>query len=80
VYKRQEQLVKGFRQPPTEDGPKTPGSLGDNADLQYITESLRSHLHTKVRIAGSPSRGRIEISFFSTAELERILRAMGHPV
>jgi len=75
-----EQLVKGFRQPPTEDGTKPPGSLGDDADLQYITESLRSHLHTKVRIAGSPSRGRIEISFFSTAELERILKAMGHPV
>ena len=75
-----EQLVKGFRQGQSEDGPKQPNSLGDNADLQYITESLRSHLHTKVRIAGSPSRGRIEISFFSTAELERILRAMGHPV
>lgn len=75
-----EQLVKGFRQGQSADGPKTPGSLGDNADLQYITESLRSHLHTKVRIAGSPSRGKIEISFFSTAELERILRAMGHPL
>ena len=73
-----EQLVKSFKQPATENGTTSPTSLGDNADLQYITESLRSHLHTKVRIAGSPSRGRIEISYFSTAELERILRSMGH--
>lgn len=75
-----EQLVKGFKQPVSDNGSKSQNALGDDADLQYITESLRGHLHTKVRIAGNASRGRIEISYFSTAELERILKAMGHPV
>lgn len=75
-----EQLVKSFKSAGPDAEPKASGSLADHADLQYITDSLRSHLHTKVRIAGSPARGRIEISYFSTAELERILRAMGHPV
>lgn len=42
-------------------------------NLNYIAEKLRSNLRTKVKVSGSGSRGRIEISYFSTNELERIL-------
>ncbi len=45
-----------------------------NADLDYLADTLRSHLRTKVRLQGTGSRGKIEISFFSPAELERLLQ------
>ena len=58
--------------------PKEGGAVGKNtADLEYMADSLRGHLKTKVKIAGSTDRGRIEISFFSAAELERILSIVG---
>lgn len=69
-----EQLCKTFKHPKNAEGRQ----IKDEADLNYITESLRTYLHTKVRLAGNTSRGKIEISYFSAAELERILRAMGH--
>lgn len=71
-----EQLCKTFKDPkdPAAAGP----AIKDDADLNYVTESLRSYLHTKVRLLGSTSRGRIEVSYFSAAELERILKLMGH--
>ncbi len=72
-----EQLCKTFKTSGGASEPKTP-AIRDEADLQYITESLRTYLHTKVRLAGSTSRGKIEISYFSGAELERILTMMGH--
>lgn len=71
-----EQLCKSFRDPKGKD--KSPNAIKDEADLAYVTESLRGYLHTKVRIAGNTSRGKIEVSYFSAAELERILRLMGH--
>lgn len=71
-----EQLCKTFKDPKA--GAKAAGQIKDDADLQYITESLRSYLHTKVKLAGNTSRGKIEISYFSAAELERLLRAIGH--
>ena len=42
-------------------------------DIVYIADSLRELLKTKIKIAGSSQRGKIEISYFSTSELERIL-------
>lgn len=48
-----------------------------NADLDYLADTLRSHLRTKVKLHGTGSRGRIEISFFSPAELERLLHLIG---
>ncbi len=71
-----EQLCKTFKDPKA--GGKAGSNIKDDADLQYITESLRSYLHTKVKLAGNTSRGKIEISYFSAAELERLLRAIGH--
>jgi hypothetical protein len=33
---------------------------------------------TKVNISGTAARGKIEISYFNTAELERLLAVLGH--
>ncbi len=46
-------------------------------DLDYVAESLRNHLRTKVKLSGNSQRGRVEVSYFSSTELERILLAMG---
>jgi len=71
-----EQLIKTYRKK---------GSLEENsnstaekdANLEYIAETLRSHLRTKVKVSGTGSRGKIEVSYFSAAELERILGVVG---
>lgn len=72
-----EQLVKTFKDA-KENANKPGASIKDEADLQYVTESLRGYLHTKVKLSGTTSRGKIEISYFSAAELERLLKVMGH--
>lgn len=46
-------------------------------NMDYISESLRSHLRTKVKVVGTNTKGKIEISYFNPTELERILSAMG---
>jgi len=71
-----EQLCKRIKdellKPQDDEAPK------NQPDLDYIAESLRSFLKTKVKLAGTGSRGKIEISYFSALELERILNAIGH--
>lgn len=70
-----EQLVKNYR-----SNQKNPGGrLGkDTADLDYLADSLRATLKTKIKISGNGGKGRIEISYFSSAELERLLAVFGH--
>jgi ParB family chromosome partitioning protein len=71
-----EQLVKKMKkQGPLDDADNDRGKA--NADLDYLADTLRSHLRTKVKLYGSGGRGRIEISYFSPAELERILQLIG---
>ncbi|MDE3269995.1 MAG: ParB/RepB/Spo0J family partition protein [Pseudomonadota bacterium] len=48
-----------------------------NPDLEHLAAGLRDHLRTKVRVSGSGSRGKIEISYFSPSELERITALLG---
>ena len=47
-----------------------------NAELSALVEKLTTHLGTKVRIFGSPTRGRIEINYYSKDDLERILEIL----
>ena len=71
-----EQLVKRMKRQGAEGESKNDIRSG-NADLDYLADTLRSHLRTKVRLQGSGSRGKIEISYFSPAELERLLQLIG---
>lgn len=50
---------------------------GEDPDLKYLADNLREHLRTKVRLQGTGNRGRIEISYFSASELERVLEIIG---
>lgn len=73
--RQSEKLCKSFK----ED--KQPTALFDqdqvNPDLEYLAENLRSYFRTKVKFAGNAARGKIEISYFSPDELERILALVG---
>ncbi len=48
-----------------------------NPNLTYVVDLLRAHLKTKVKLSGDPERGKLEISYFSTSELERIITLLG---
>lgn len=71
-----EQLCKSYKQNPKAN--LTGATSKDSGDLNYIADSLRSLLRTKVKISGTPAKGRIEVSYFSAVELERLLSLMGH--
>ncbi len=52
----------------------TIGSTSAPAEARRLAEELRRHLQTDVSIAvGAGERGRIEISFYSSDDLERVL-------
>ena len=70
-----EALCKTFKK--TASQPSAQNSGKADANLDYMADSLRAYLRTKVKLQGTPSRGKIEISYFSPSELERILSLVG---
>jgi ParB family chromosome partitioning protein len=72
-----EQLCQNFKQSAVLGATK---KGQPSADLDYIADGLRATLQTKVKISGSSSKGKIEISYFSSAELERLIRSMGQKI
>lgn len=70
-----EQLCKRIKKGDSPEKAASP--IRASADLDYLAETLRSHLRTKVKLSGSGARGKIEISYFSASELERILGLIG---
>ena len=51
-----------------------------NPNMQYLADSLRSYLRTKVKLVGTEVRGKIEISYFSGSELERVLELISNKI
>ncbi len=53
---------------------KEPKRLGDriSPDLRYICDQFKGHLGTKVKIIGDTQKGKIEISYYTMDDLERI--------
>ena len=49
-------------------------------DVSYIEETLRGYLKTRVKLIGNEKKGKIQISYFSPAELERVLSLIGGDV
>ena len=49
-----------------------PPRASHDPDLQRLVDSLRQRLQTRVSIQGKPSRGRIEVEYFSQEDLRRI--------
>ncbi|MBI2603867.1 MAG: ParB/RepB/Spo0J family partition protein [Deltaproteobacteria bacterium] len=66
-----EELCKKLREQSGKD------TLRQDPNLDYVADTLRTLLRTKVKIKGRGKNGRIEIYYFSPSEFERILDAMG---
>jgi len=55
----------------------TSGSGGKDPHLAAVEQSLLERLGTRVTLRGSESRGKIEIEYLSTSDLNRIVELMG---
>jgi ParB family chromosome partitioning protein len=53
---------------------KTGGAARVDPELRDLQQTLLERLGTKVEIKGTPRRGKIEISYFSSEDLERLLK------
>ncbi len=60
------------RPKPKQGKPKKRPSAPD-PQLQRLTDSLRQHFQTRVRVQGDGSRGRVEIEYFGEEDLGRIV-------
>lgn len=47
-----------------------------NAELNALVEQLTTHLGTKVKMFGTPEKGKIEIEYYSREELDRVLEIL----
>lgn len=70
-----EVLVAGGEEAPVKKGGRK-RAYTQNAELNALVEKLTTHLGTKVKIFGTPERGRIEINYYSKEDLERILEML----
>jgi ParB family chromosome partitioning protein len=60
------------RPAPREDTPRRKSRAAPDPHLQRLGDALRQRLQTRVRINGSAERGRIEIEYFGTEDLDRL--------
>lgn len=64
-----EELIKKYKR---EQAQPKPLANNLSQDLRHLCDQFKGHLGTKVRISGSPEKGRIEISYYTQEDLERI--------
>ncbi|MBE6045088.1 MAG: ParB/RepB/Spo0J family partition protein [Clostridiales bacterium] len=64
-----ENLVKAAKEPPKKPAARTPKT----ADEKRVEEDLKNALGTRVRLNRKGKKGKIEIEFYSTEELERLI-------
>jgi ParB family chromosome partitioning protein len=70
-----EELVR-----PSEPSASAPRArLPQDPHLQSVADALRQRFQTRVRVKGSPDRGRIEIEYFGSEEFDRLCDSLlGH--
>jgi ParB family chromosome partitioning protein len=72
-----EDIVKELKK--DRDSNEPTGSQQLSPDLRHLCDQFKGHLGTKVRITGTAERGRIEISYYTFEDLERISELMLSP-
>lgn len=72
-----EDIVKELKR--DRDSGETNGNPQLSPDLRHLCDQFKGHLGTKVRITGTADRGRIEISYYTFEDLERISELMLSP-
>lgn len=70
-----ESLVRKIKNFATQ--PKKPGKPQPDPELQYLAEELQRSLGTHVSIHSKKKGGKIEISYFSAEDLDRLLELLG---
>jgi ParB family chromosome partitioning protein len=69
-----EDIVKELKKDRDAIEPNSKTSLAP--DLRHLCDQFKGHLGTKVRITGTADRGKIEISYYTFEDLERISELM----
>lgn len=69
-----EDIVKELKK--DRDSLDTPTKSQLSQDLRHLCDQFKGHLGTKVRITGDADRGKIEISYYTFEDLERIAELM----
>ena len=69
-----EDIVKELKK--DRDSLDTPTKSQLSPDLRHLCDQFKGHLGTKVRITGDADRGKIEISYYTFEDLERIAELM----
>ncbi|MBM3382064.1 MAG: ParB/RepB/Spo0J family partition protein [Betaproteobacteria bacterium] len=69
-----EDIVKELKK--DRDAADAPAKTQLSPDLRYLCDQFKGHLGTKVRITGDADRGKIEISYYTFEDLERIAELM----
>lgn len=74
-----EELVKNIKRGGTDARSSSTEEI--SPDLRYICDQFKGHLGTKVKIAGSSSKGKIEINYYTLEDLERLTELiLGNPL
>jgi ParB family chromosome partitioning protein len=71
-----EQLARDPGKAPRERKARAAGKASADPNLKNLVEVLQKQLQTRIRIQGSAERGRIEIEYFGTEDLDRISRLL----
>jgi ParB-like chromosome segregation protein Spo0J len=53
-----------------------PRTAALDPDTGRLLDALRDRLKTRVRLVGTPSRGRLEVEFFGPEELHRVTQVI----
>lgn len=72
-----EGLIAKLQQPAVAEKPAAKISITKDTHAAALEDKLRERFGTKVSLRYSQGKGALEISFFSDAELERILQVLG---
>jgi ParB family chromosome partitioning protein len=72
-----EDIVKELKK--DRDSNEPAGTSQLSPDLRHLCDQFKGHLGTKVRISGTAERGKIEISYYTFEDLERIAELMLSP-
>ncbi len=74
-----ERLVDSMRAGTKRPARRRKDVAGSGAVFDDLQKRLQQHLGTRVKISGKADAGRIEIEYFSAADLDRLLRHFGLP-
>jgi ParB family chromosome partitioning protein len=74
-----ERLVESMRAGTKRPARRRPGAVAGNFAFDDLQKRLQQHLGTRVKISGKADAGKIEIDYFSVADLDRLLELLRLP-